>query len=126
MKFCGKKSIQMYVGQVRTVDEDAAEVAFLGKHDKEGLVFSFPSREDISWIDLDQIVETLEQPTISKRDHYCFCKPVAATRYHQIQSQRAVNRQHALTSHRRSRWPDMLLNASTSTRIPYLLKIPTF
>jgi len=69
----------MYIGQVRTVDGDAAEVAFLRKHDKEGLMFSFPSREDISWVELDQIIETLEQPTISKRDHYRFSKPVAAT-----------------------------------------------
>ena len=71
VQYNSKKSKNQFVGQIKTVKENEAEVIFLRKRDTEGHVFTFPAMSEPCWLNVDQIETKLGQPTI-KRNRYIF------------------------------------------------------
>ena len=68
---------RQFVGLVTQKDETGAEIQFLRKTDKSGLVFALPTKEDKSWICLEQIVKHLST-YMDNRGRYHFSEPVQA------------------------------------------------
>lgn len=68
-KIAGKKSIHNYVGVVTKKFNDELLVKFMKKSANK---FVFPLTDDISLIELPDIVTVLDQPTVNNRQQYQF------------------------------------------------------
>jgi hypothetical protein len=79
VSYAGKISNRFFVGQVTDVDVKCYEMTFQRKGDNYDSVFAFPSKEDESWVEEEQIVEKLQVPTIDQRNNYHFCNPIIKT-----------------------------------------------
>lgn len=68
---------RLYVAQICSIDKENAEVLFLRKSEKTNKTFSFPEKEDRSWVNLSQIKTLLSEPLFDERRfNYTFSQTI--------------------------------------------------
>lgn len=74
-KFQAKKSSQHYVGVVlQEVENELGKTVYLGQFMRRNVdgSFSFPSQNDQCFVDLEDIVQVLREPMVTRRKTYLF------------------------------------------------------
>ena len=74
VEMCGNKTMKSFIAQVVDSSDDCLELSFLRKADldKSERAYVFPVNADKSWINLDEFVRVLSQPSCYNRNHYIF------------------------------------------------------
>lgn len=74
VQFQSKKNLRHYIGLVTNIDCSVmdCEVKFLKKKSGSLKEFCFPEKDDISLVELRDIVKILHNPLINRRQNYVF------------------------------------------------------
>lgn len=73
-KFKGKKTTHYYVGKIVEENNEDEQMSYCGQFMRKNLdnSFSYPSRKDQCLVDLEDIIQVLKEPVLTRRHTYLF------------------------------------------------------
>ena len=74
-----KFSTRVFRGQVKSTEGNDFEVTFLRAKDDEHKIFSFPTKEDCSWVERKEILSVVDGWVMDKRQKYLFSASLPVT-----------------------------------------------
>ena len=77
-----KFSTRVFLGQVKStegIQGNDFEVTFLGAKDDEHKIFSFPTKEDCSWVERKEILSVVDGWVMDKCQRYLFSASLPVT-----------------------------------------------
>jgi hypothetical protein len=69
VEYLGKKRKQEFIGKIMSINGDTHEAKYL-KKSKIGNFYVFPEAEDTYYIEITQILESLNEPKFNNQGHY--------------------------------------------------------